>query len=127
MARVVRETETVTRNDADQMVRPGAVNDPADAPSLVAARIVYIIGGLIMGLLALRFLLSLLGANRENAFADLIYGLSFPFAAPFFGLFNYDATYGRSRFEFETLFAIAVYALLTWFIVRLLTVRRDTV
>lgn len=117
----VKETRTVIRDD--DRVDDARDGDVVDAPMSVAARIVSIIGGIIMGLLALRFILSLLGANRENAFADLIYGLSYPFVAPFFGLFNYDATYGKSRFEFETLFAIIVYALLTWLIVRLLTVR----
>jgi len=120
MAQVVHETHKVyednERNNTNQH------NDVVDEPTSIAAKIVSIIGGLIMGVLALRFILSLLGANRDNAFADLVYGISYPFAAPFFGLFGYTPTYGDARLEFETLFAIGVYALLTWLITRLLTV-----
>lgn len=85
------------------------------------ARIVYVIGGFIVGILILRFILALLGANPANAFAHFIYAVSGVFAAPFFGLFNYHTSSGIARFEFETLIAIAVYGLLTWFIVSLLS------
>lgn len=88
----------------------------------VAARAIYLIGGIIMGLLAMRFLLTLLGANPSNAFANFIYDTSRPFVQPFFGLFNYDPNIGQARFEIETLFAIAFYGLLTWLLVRLATI-----
>jgi uncharacterized protein YggT (Ycf19 family) len=95
----------------------------------VAARLVYLIGGVIITLLALRFLLALLGANPNNGFANFIYTLSHPFAAPFFSLFSYDQTLGSSRFELGTLVAIVVYALLTALLARLVTIgsRRPTV
>lgn len=88
----------------------------------VAARLVYLIGGVIIALLALRFLLALLGANPDNAFANFIYTVSHPFAAPFFGLFSYDQTLGSSRFELGTLVAMVVYALLTGLLARLVTI-----
>jgi uncharacterized protein YggT (Ycf19 family) len=87
----------------------------------VAERIVWLVAGIVMGLLALRFLLRLLGANPNNGFADFIYNLSYPFAAPFFGLFNYTAQLNTGRFEFETLIAILVYALVAWLIARVVT------
>lgn len=125
MAERLREVErTVVREDDATEVR--AVRDDAvagrdDHATNTAARVIYIFGGIIMGLLAIRFLLSLLGANRANAFADMIYTLSYPFAAPFFGLFNYNTQYGVARFEIETLVAIAFYAFLTWLLIRLVT------
>jgi hypothetical protein len=88
----------------------------------VAARLIYLTGGTIITLLALRFLLALLGANPNNAFADFIYTVSHPFAAPFFSLFSYDQTLGSSRFELGTLVAIVVYTLLTGLLARLVTV-----
>ena len=104
--RVVRET--VTR-DADD-----AVIVREDGDNLVA-RIVWLIAGIILILLAFRFILSLLGANPANAFADFIYDASYPFVAPFFGLFSYDnIQYGVSRFEIYTLVAMLVYAALAW-------------
>lgn len=88
----------------------------------VAERIVYLIGGIIIALLAIRFILMLLGANRGSGFADFIYTVSHPFAAPFFGLFSYDETFGQSRFEVGTLVAILVYAILMVIIARLVTI-----
>lgn len=88
----------------------------------VAERIIYYIGGIIMVLIGLRILLSLLGANHNNVFASLIYNLSYPFVAPFFGLFNYKMQYGISRFEFESLIALIVWGLLTVAIARLVRI-----
>ena len=88
------------------------------------ARLVNLIGGIIVGLLTLRFLLSLFGANRGNAFADFIYSASHPFVSPFFGLFNYQEQFGVVRFEFETLIAIIFYAVVTALLVRLFTLDR---
>lgn len=88
----------------------------------VLANVVYTLGGIVMGLLSIRFLLSLLGANRANEFASFIYNVSHPFVSPFFGLFNYQEQFGVSRFEFETLIAIAFWGFVTWMIARLLTI-----
>lgn len=77
----------------------------------VAERVVYLIGGILLAILGLRFLLMLLGANSGAGFADFIYSVSHPFVAPFFGLFNYQEQFGATRFEFETLIAMAVYAM----------------
>jgi hypothetical protein len=112
--RQVHRTTTVREGD-DDIIGAG----PA---SYTAARIVSLIGGIIMTVLALRFLLSLLGANRGNTFASVIYNVSHPFVAPFFGLFNYQPQFGVVRFEFETLIAIAFWGFLTWMVVRLITI-----
>jgi YggT family protein len=86
----------------------------------LATQVLYYIGGVLLSLLAIRFVLSLLGANRGNGFADFIYGITYPFVAPFFGLFGYDVSYGVARFEFETLVAMAIYALLIYAIAKLI-------
>jgi YggT family protein len=96
----------------------------ADQGMITAARVISFIGGFICTVLALRFLLALLGANRGNAIAAVIYDISRPFVAPFFGLFNYQQQFGVVRFEFETLIAILVYALITYGLVRLITIGR---
>jgi len=87
----------------------------------IAERVVWLVAGIIIGLLAVRFLLRLLGANPSNGFADFIYNVSYPFAAPFFGLFSYTAKLNTGRFEFETLIAILVYALVAWLIAKIVT------
>lgn len=131
MAERIRETrERVVENDAlDTVERPVRQTEVVhDEPTGdTAARIVYYITSIVLTILAIRFVLSMLGANRGNAFAGLIYGLSYPFVAPFFGLFGYQMQYGVSRFELETLVAIAVYALVGYGIARMLSSRHDRV
>lgn len=91
-----------------------------------AVRVVWYIAGVLVVLLALRFLLALLGANPGNAFAHFIYTISYPFVSPFFGIFRYNLQYGVSRFETYTLLAIAIYALVAWGIAKLITINRPS-
>ena len=106
----------------DEPVEREVVTDRSTAPgSVVAARVVWYIAGVIIALLALRLVLQLLGANEGNPFVDLVYGLSGFFAAPFFGMFNYQPSYGVSYFEVSTFVAILIYALLGWGIAKLFT------
>lgn len=117
MAHVYRE---VHRTAVDS---PRVVDEVRTTDGLgVAAQVVYFLGGIITAILGLRFVLSLLGANRGNAFASFIYNISHPFVAPFFGLFNYQEQIGVVRFEFETLIAILFWAFVTWMVVRLLSI-----
>ena len=114
--------DTVTK---DREVTETTVRDPqAEHKQNVAARVVWFIAGVILTLLAFRFLLSLLGANESNAFASFIYDASYPFVAPFFGLFSYEFEAGRSQFEISTLVAMAVYAVIAAGIARLVTINK---
>jgi uncharacterized protein YggT (Ycf19 family) len=127
MAQVVREVRERTVDD-DRVIDDRPVAATGDYTMSVLERVVYFIGGFIMAMIALRILLSLLGANRGNAFASLIYNISYPFVAPFFGLFNYDMQYGVARFEFESVVALIVWGLITVAVARLVTIgRRRTV
>lgn len=107
-------------DDDDEVV----VTKPVRSDNVVTvARIVWFIAGVIITLLAFRFFLVLLGANSGSGFAQFIYSLSYPFAAPFFGLFGYDLQYGVARLELSTLVAMAVYALVAFGIAQLVTIR----
>lgn len=111
-------TET-TRTTTDQVdTRP-----VEQRPASIAARVVWFIAGVILTLLAFRFVLILLGANEGSGFVDFIYSASYPFAAPFFGIFGYDLEYGVSRIEISTLVAMAVYAIFAAGLARLLTIK----
>lgn len=101
------QRETVARRSSV----PGAV---------IARRVVYYVGGVVVALIALRFVFLLLGANQGSAFVDFIYGLSGIFVAPFNGIFG-EPTFGISYFETSSLVAIIIYALLTIGIGKLLT------
>jgi hypothetical protein len=113
--RVTSSTDTAATDRAVAVERAG---------TSTAERVIYYIMGVLLTILAFRFVLSLLGANRGNVFADLIYSLSYPFVAPFFGLFGYTVQYGQSRFEIETLVAMVVYALLAYGIAKLVRIAR---
>jgi uncharacterized protein YggT (Ycf19 family) len=76
---------------------------------------IYFILGVIEGLLLIRFVLRLLGANPAAGFAQFIYGITAPLLAPFFGLFGAPRFEG-SVLEISTLVAMIVYALLAWVI-----------
>lgn len=91
---------------------------------LIVKRIIYYIAGVIIVLLALRITLLLLAANQGAPFVDFVYGLSGVFASPFYGIFNYQPTYGQSVFEISSLVAIIVYALVAVGIAKLLTLTR---
>lgn len=100
----------------------------ADA-GVVARRIIYYVGGVIITLLALRLVLLLLAANQGSGFVDFIYALSGFFAWPFYGIFSYQPSYGQSVFEVSSVVAIVVYALLTVGIAKLFTLtgKRDEI
>lgn len=85
----------------------------------IIANIVYFIFGVIIMLIALRFVLLLFGANPEAPFTQFIYSVTAPFMAPFFAVFGTTEIEG-AVFEWSALLAIAIYALLAWGIVALI-------
>lgn len=117
----IRETTTrvgdtsVDRQTVSQKVQVSGV--------VIAQRIVWFIVGAISIVIALRFVLLLLGANQAAGFTDFVYGLSGLFVAPFIGIFG-EPTYGTSVFEISSLLAIAVYLLIGWGVAKLLTIGR---
>lgn len=92
--------------------------------SVIATRIVNLAAAVIIGLLTLRFVLSMFGANPGNAIANFIYNTSHPFVAPFYGLFNYTPQVGVVRFEFEALVAIIFYTIAAIFLASLFSINR---
>ena len=118
------------RNRSDVVAdEPVAADDTAVvAPNYginIISRIIWFVAGVILLLLAFRFVLALLGANTTNAFAQFIYNTSHPFVAPFFNLFSYNnIQYGVSRFEIYTLVAMAVYAAIAWVLSALANIGR---
>jgi len=79
---------------------------------------IYLLFGILEGLLGIRFVLGLLGANPAAGFAQFIYGITGPFIAPFVGLFG-QPRFESSVFEFNALVAILVYALIAWVLVKI--------
>jgi YggT family protein len=80
-------------------------------------QLVWLLFGLLEALIALRVVLKLIGANANNAFASLVYGLSNVFLWPFFGLTGTPAANGMVL-EIPSIIAMIVYALVAWAVAR---------
>ena len=87
----------------------------------VLSRVVWFVFGAIEILIALRFVLKLLGANAESGFVQFVYGVSGLFMAPFEAIFRTQHVAGAT-FEWSALVAIAIYALIAWGLVKLIGV-----
>lgn len=91
---------------------------PRRARAFRIEQAIYLVFGILEGLLAIRFVLHLLGANPQSGFASFIYGITAPFMAPFAGVFGQPAV-GGSVIEWNALVAIAAYALLAWVLAKI--------
>ena len=90
---------------------------------VIAQRIIYYVGGVILAFLIVRLILQLLGANQGSDFVGFVYNLSAVFVAPFNGIFG-EPTFGQSHFDTSALVAIVVYGLIAVGLAKLLTVAR---
>ena|ERR1700737_4194345 len=104
-------TNRVSRTSVTS-VRVGDYNDRA-------IQVVWWIVGFVDIVLAIRFLLKLLGGSTVSGFVTFMYNITQPLVAPFHGIFN-TTVQGRSIFEPESLVAIAIYSLIGWGIVSLI-------
>jgi len=81
-------------------------------------QLIWLLVGLLEGVLALRFIFKLIGVNAANAFASLLYSVTDLFVAPFASLTGAPAAAGMVL-EVSTLIAMVVYALIGWVLARI--------
>ena len=126
MAETQRTTEvqeSTTQADGAQ-VQQRTVSTTTRSPGVVMAqRVIWFIVGVVNVLIAIRFVLLLLGANHSAGFVDFIYGITDVLVAPFVGIFG-APTYGRFMFAWSSVIAVVVYSLIAWGIVKLITLPR---
>lgn len=115
--------ETSARPDGAQVQRSSVSQTSRASGVGVAQRVVWFIVGVINALIAIRFILLLLGANRDAGFVDFIFSLTGGLVAPFTGIFG-QPTYGQFTFEWSSVLAVIVYTLIAWGIVKLITLTR---
>lgn len=120
------ERDPVTGNVQEH--RRVTVDEPAVAgssevvsnfnPGRRAVELIYLVFGVIDGLLVIRLLLKLLGANPDAGFSRWVYGVTDVLLGPFRGLLP---TVGntQSQLEMSVVIAILVYALIGWVLARL--------
>lgn len=84
-----------------------------------ATNLIWWFTGIVEGLIGLRVVLRMMGANPNNSFANFIYTLSDVFVWPFQTLLNNPSSEGIVL-EISSLIAMIVYLLLAWVFVELL-------
>ena len=128
-------TERVSRAEHEAVaprVTPSVVSeethmvatDPYDVRRDRAYRVlqvVYLIFGVIVALIAIRFVLLLLGANPDAGFTAFIYAVTGPLVAPFEGMFGVPST-DTGVFDPASLVAIIVYSLLGWLVAKVVSI-----
>src|ERR1700730_8774205 len=118
----VREESRVTSTDpAGSGVDHSAAVVSSVSPARRATEVLYLVFGIIVGLLLIRLLLKLLGANALAGFASFVYGLTDFFMAPFRNLLP-AAGSETSVFETSVVIAIIVYGLIGWVLARLIAI-----
>ena len=126
-ARETTVTETVSQTPSVP-VTPGEHPQKTYAKKKAifrAYQVIWYILGVIEVLLFFRVILKALGANPGSGFANLIYSLSNPLALPFRGIFQTTVVEG-SVFEYSTLIAGAVYAIVAYGLVQLFQLVKPT-
>jgi len=88
-------------------------------------QVIWYLVGFIEILLGFRIFLKMLGANAYSGFANLIYAVTDPIAKPFYGVFNVTVT-NQAVFEWSTIIAGFVYALVAYGIIQLLQIIKPT-
>jgi len=91
------------------------------ATTFKVTQLIWLLAGLLEGVLALRFIFKLVGVNAANSFASLLYSVTDFFVAPFASLTGAPAA-GGMVLEVSTLIAIAIYALIAWVLVKIVYV-----
>lgn len=84
------------------------------------ARLVYYLFAVAEISIALRVILKLIAANPASGFARFIYAVTVPLTAPFRNIVAAPTAANGSTLEISSLFAIAIYLIVCWLLMRLL-------
>jgi YggT family protein len=116
----VQEHQRVVSEDAS-VAEPESEVISSFNPGWRAVQFVYLVFGVIDGLLIIRMVLKLLGANQHAAFASWIYNVTDYFLGPFHNLLPTIGN-AQSQLEMSVVVAILVYALIAWALARFLAI-----
>lgn len=89
-----------------------------------ASQIIWTILASIEIILSFRIALKALGANPASGFTAFIYAISQPFAAPFLGILRTNVGTNGSFFEWATIIAAIVYAVIAFIIIHFFSLAR---
>ena len=98
-------------------------NSPTTKSLFKGTQIVWYILSLLEVLLVFRFILKLMVANPSAGFTSIVYGLTWPFVAPFQAVFSRTIIKG-SITEWTTLLAMFVYWMIAIAIIKLFMISK---
>src|SRR5258708_20921005 len=119
--------QTQSQEQREPAAQPTTRTATVDRPARTATysyrgvSVVWLIGGVVAAIIAIRFALELLGASAGAAFTDFVYSVTAPLVAPFQGIFPTPARHGYV-FDGAALLAIVIYLLVTWGVVALVRI-----
>ncbi|HYR50692.1 MAG TPA: YggT family protein [Candidatus Eisenbacteria bacterium] len=116
------ESHVTTSDPAASATADSAEVISSVSPGRRAVEVTYLVFGIIEGLLAIRLILKLLGANPQAGFANFIYGVTDFFMAPFRYLLPTVGSSSGAVLETSVVIAIIVYALIAWVLARLIVI-----
>ncbi len=139
MSQSQEEVTTISKSQPVQVVKTTTKSNPpiqTEPPQQMYQKkkvifrtyqIIWYVLGVIEVLLVFRLVLKMVGANSVSGFTSFIYSLSDPIAMPFSGILHTSVSpsYG-SVFEWSTLIAMTVYAVVAYGIVQLLQLVKPT-
>ena len=127
---IERDPETGRERERHRVIadEPGVAAPAASSevvstvnPGRRAMDLIYLVFGVIDGLLLIRLVLKLLGANTSAAFTQWIYNVTDFFLAPFHNLLPTIGN-NNSVLEMSVIVAMLVYALIAWVLARLMAI-----
>ena len=107
--------------DASRRVNESSLS-PRDALYIRVRRVanfIWLIFGILEGMIGIRILLKLIGANPGNPFARFVYDITQPLLFMFEGLIN-NPSFDNIVLELHSIIALLVYAFVTWVLVRMI-------
>lgn len=103
----------------DSTVQTQSVETAKDSSSRHSAnktlQVIYYLAGVLSLIIGVRFILLLIGA-RSIGIVTFVYQITEPFVSLFYGIFGRTIAYGTSRFEVESLLAVATIGIVTFII-----------
>lgn len=82
--------------------------------------LVYVVLSIVSAIICFRFVLLIVGVNRNNEFADLIMRISQPLVGPFLSLVGESPSVGQGYIEWTDLVAWAVYSIAAAIVIKLI-------
>lgn len=120
----VERTEEYENIDSTGIVREQRVTKNSASERIGWAQklgqLVWMLSGVLEAVLGLRFLLKLIAANPGAPFVQIVYSFTDLFLWPFTALTATPSTEQGMVLEIPTLFAMLVYGLVAWAVVKLL-------